>query len=92
MRYTRRLKAEMIDAYGGQCTCCGENRSVMLALDHVNGNGKEDRDEKGRGRAMYGRLRSLGWPQEGYRLLCHNCNTSLGFHGYCPHPSNRRCE
>jgi hypothetical protein len=22
---------------------------------------------------------------EGFRLLCHNCNFSLGAYGYCPH-------
>ena len=35
---------------------------------------------------------SMGWkllnspvPLPGYRVLCHNCNTSLGLYGYCPH-------
>lgn len=22
---------------------------------------------------------------EGFRVLCFNCNNSLGMHGYCPH-------
>jgi len=84
-RQTRRLKAEMITAYGGHCVCCGETDPLMLALDHVNGNGQEDRARHGRGRVLYAYLRRQGWPQDGYRLLCHNCNMSVGFFGYCPH-------
>lgn len=37
------------------------------------------------GRALYLWLRSRGFPKDGYRLLCMNCNASRGFWGYCPH-------
>jgi hypothetical protein len=33
---------------------------------------------------MYVWLRDNGWP-EGYRVLCHNCNSARGLYGYCPH-------
>jgi hypothetical protein len=85
VRYTRKAKTEVIDAYGGKCVCCGEDNSLLLVVDHVNGGGQADRVEKGRGRAMYVRLKAMGYPKDGYRLLCHNCNMSLGFFGYCPH-------
>jgi len=83
-RWTRRAKEEVIAAYGGKCACCGEDDPMLLAVDHVNGGGRADRAEKGRGRVMYNKLKSLGYP-DGYRLLCYNCNMSLGFFGYCPH-------
>lgn len=85
VRYTRKVKAEMVEAYGGKCVCCGESNPVLLALDHINGNGQSDRAMNGRGRVMYARLKKLGYPRDEYRLLCHNCNMSLGFFGYCPH-------
>jgi hypothetical protein len=33
---------------------------------------------------MYAYLIRNNFP-EGYRVLCHNCNQSLGYFGYCPH-------
>lgn len=37
------------------------------------------------GRALYFKLRARGFPKDGYRILCMNCNSSRGFWGYCPH-------
>lgn len=85
VRYTRGAKAGMIVAYGGKCVCCGESNPLFLSLDHISGNGQADREEHGRGRVLYNYLRSLGYPKDNYRLLCHNCNASLGHYGYCPH-------
>ena len=84
-RQTRTAKSEMIAAYGGRCACCDEDNPILLVLDHVNGGGQADRAQHGRGRVLYRYLCRLGWPQDGYRLLCHNCNMSIGFFGYCPH-------
>ncbi len=85
VQYTRKIKSDVVAAYGGKCVCCGESNPLLLALDHVNGNGQADRAVNGRGRVMYARLKKMGYPKDGYRLLCHNCNMSLGFFGYCPH-------
>jgi hypothetical protein len=86
--YARRSKQAVIDAYGGKCVCCGESDPILLVLDHPNGNGQVDRALNGKGKALYARLKRLGFPKEGYRLLCHNCNMSIGFFGYCPHTHN----
>jgi hypothetical protein len=83
--HNRVAKAEMIEAYGGKCACCGESNYVLLSVDHINGGGQSDRKLHGRGRALYVYLKRLGYPKDGYRLLCHNCNASLGHYGYCPH-------
>lgn len=81
-----RLRQEAIQKYGGRCACCGEDRYEFMAVDHINGGGnKERRDKKvGGGSNFYRYLKSNGWPS-GYRILCHNCNHSLGSYGYCPH-------
>jgi hypothetical protein len=44
------LRAELIAAYGGRCACCGESESIFLDLDHVNNDGKEDRQRRGNSR------------------------------------------
>lgn len=81
--YTRRLHAEMVAAYGGKCRCCGETIPEFLTLDHVNGDGKEHRLRVSK--QVYADLKRRGWPKKGYRLLCMNCNWSIGVRGYCPH-------
>jgi hypothetical protein len=82
-----RLRKEVLLRYGGRCTCCGETRLIFLTIDHTDGgHGRSDkRDRRDSGSRMYQRLRREGYPQEGYRVLCLNCNCAYGFYGYCPH-------
>lgn len=82
-REAKELKDKIVAHYGGRCDCCGENRREFLAIDHMHGGGARHRSSFGGAAAFY---RWLGkhFP-EGYRILCHNCNQSLGIYGYCPH-------
>jgi hypothetical protein len=82
-RYHRKLKLELITAYGGKCECCGESKFEFLQLDHVNGGGAQHR--KKLTIHMSSHLKKMGYPKGDYRLLCANCNSSLGLYGYCPH-------
>lgn len=78
-----RVRQRVIDAYGGKCACCGESRTEFLAIDHTNNDGAKHRRELGK-RTIYSFLSKNGFPL-GFRVLCHNCNSALGFYGYCPH-------
>jgi hypothetical protein len=85
--YHRSLKRKILKAYGQKCVCCGITTYEFLCLDHVNNDGKQDRKELGSGMtsgALYRLIIRLGYPKK-YQILCHNCNMSLGFFGYCPH-------
>lgn len=82
-RYTA-LREETLALYGGRCQCCGEVHPEFLAIDHVRGNGATERKELTAERFLT-KLIQFGEPHEDYRLLCHNCNSSLGYYGYCPH-------
>lgn len=77
------LRKFVIDSYGGKCNCCGENKVEFLAVDHINGGGNMDRKENSIEQILK-RIIKLNFPTS-YRVLCHNCNLSLGFYGYCPH-------
>jgi hypothetical protein len=66
-----------------KCSCCGERTPEFLAIDHINGGGTQHRKEVPANK-FYRWLRDNNWP-EGYRVLCHNCNSSYGYYGYCPH-------
>jgi hypothetical protein len=86
----RALKQAVIDAYGGSCECCGEATFEFLTIDHIDGSGHKHRKLVGKGRNVYRDLQQRGFPKEGFRLLCFNCNIARGFYGYCPHhPEDR---
>ena len=84
-----RLRAEMIVAYGGGCSCCGERRPEFLALDHCNGGGREERRKCGGTQGILRRLKREGWPKGDYTVLCHSCNMAKQFYGKCPHQAER---
>ena len=69
-----------------KCSCpnCNVDDVDVLCLDHINGDGKEHRQITGLGDTMYRWIRENNYPDT-LRLLCHNCNQSLGNYGYCPH-------
>lgn len=74
---------QVIEAYGGKCACCGEQRYEFLAIDHVNGGGKKERETMSSYQVLMKVVRN-NFPPE-YRILCHNCNMAKGIYGYCPH-------
>ena len=74
--------------YGGnppRCACCGETMIEFLSIDHINGGGTQHfKRIHAFGQGFYCWLIKKEFP-EGYRVLCMNCNFSLGHYGYCPH-------
>jgi len=78
-----KLRKEVIEMYGGKCTCCGEEHEAFLALDHVNDGGQKHRKQ----RSIYGVYKdalAANDPKE-FRVLCHNCNMAYHTCGICPH-------
>ena len=75
-------RKKCIEYYGSKCACCGEDRYEFLAIDHINGGGRKQKQE---GVTKITRWLVANNFPEGFRILCHNCNTSLGAYGYCPH-------
>lgn len=71
-----------------KCACCGEVNQEFLAIDHINGNGNKHREslgfKAGGGSSFYTWLVKNNFPED-FRVLCHNCNFSIGLYGYCPH-------
>lgn len=88
----RKLRLAVLEAYGNKCVCCGETQPEFLAIDHINGGGKEDR-------AKYSHLDGKSWyayllkeHPDRVQILCHNCNCAKGHYGECPHETMRRAE
>jgi hypothetical protein len=78
----RQHREDALKHYGGVCACCGESRYEFLAIDHINGGGTQHHKQIRTPIVRW--LRKNNYP-EGFRVLCHNCNQSLGQYGYCPH-------
>lgn len=80
------LRNEMLNAYGGRCSCCGESEEMFLTLDHVERDGADHRRHFGNTYATWKDLQRRGWPKKGYTLLCYNCNCGRERNGgVCPH-------
>lgn len=56
------------------CVHCGESRLACLIIDHINGDGAEQRRQlRKEGSAFYEWLITQNFPP-GYQTLCYNCN------------------
>lgn len=84
-RRHKEIRALVITKYGSMCSCCGENHFEFLAIDHINGKGKEHRKQNGNSTQGFYRWLYKNPIQSDLRLLCHNCNLAYGLYGYCPH-------
>jgi len=86
--YNARIKHMALEAYCDgdvECLCCGENHKIMLSIDHINRDGAAHRRIIGRGSdRLYAWLKKNNYPP-GFRVLCINCNMTLGMTGSCPH-------
>ena len=81
-----RIRKRIFDVLGRSCACCGETTPEFLTLDHIGNTGAEHRRSVGRStRAIYAAAERSGLPRDQFRILCFNCNCSIGAKGYCPH-------
>jgi len=79
------LRAEVIAAYGGHCTCCLEEELLFLAIDHIHNDGRAHREKLGRAPyKIYMDIKERNYPPE-FQVLCMNCNYAKFSQGQCPH-------
>jgi hypothetical protein len=83
---SRRMRRAVIKLLGGACACCQVTFYEFLNIDHINGRSALDRATyTGKSFLQIKHLYEGKLPMENYRVLCVNCNWSLGQYGYCPH-------
>lgn len=86
-----KMKIDMLNALGWECTCCGEKNVYFLTLDHVQNDGSEYRDQYNCQQVL--RLaRKEGYPKDRYQVLCMNCNFAKGHYDICPHKQGITAE
>ncbi len=75
---------KVLDHYGRECSCCGENEPKFLTVDHIVEIGSKQR-YKLKHHTIYLWLVRHKFP-EGFRILCSNCNHGRARNGgVCPH-------
>ena len=77
---TRQYRDAVFDHYGKICSCCGEDDYKALTIDHINNDGKEHRDNVGKGKSIHVWLVKNNFPA-GFQPLCWNCNLTKYFNG-----------
>jgi len=65
---------ETLDKMGGKCTKCDVNDYRVLQIDHINGDGKRERNLMNRREYYANVLKSFLAGEGRYQLLCCNCN------------------
>jgi hypothetical protein len=87
-----KVKKKLLDMYGWECACCGEDNPHFLCLDHIDETGAQHRAEimGPRNQGSKG-----GWPywskiirlpfNDNLQILCYNCNNGKRYFGVCPH-------
>ena len=87
-------RIDALTQYSGgtpKCACCGEEGLVFLTIDHIHGNGSEERRARTKelgyapsGNSLVYWLKKNDYP-EGYQILCYNCNMAKRNNKQCPH-------
>jgi hypothetical protein len=83
----KKYRDELIAAYGGACTCCGESEVDFLTIEHKDGVPDTHRMPGGKRRSgvsLLARIRDEGYP-DCYTIHCYNCNMAKASWGICPH-------
>lgn len=87
------IKQEVMRTYGNKCVCCEEDNLIFLTIDHIDGNGADERRSLGGksiGSAIYSHIKKLGYPKDNYQILCFNCNFAKHVLGTCPHSLKKK--
>jgi len=70
----KKLRIDVIIAYGGKCCYCGITDFDVLTVDHIKNNGSIHRKSGMNSRPLYYFLKKNNYPKDDYQLLCRNCN------------------
>ena len=81
----QRLRATVIQAYGGRCACCGESCTSFLTIEHTLNDGAQERALGLRAAKLLNYIIRNGFPPT-YSVACFNCNSGREVNGgVCPH-------
>lgn len=71
LNYRQATRERLFAMYGRTCAICGFDDARALTLDHIHGDGNEERRQVGE-KGVY-RLALQEYAPDRYRILCMNC-------------------
>lgn len=71
LSYRQATRERLFEMYGRTCAVCGFSDVRALTLDHIHGDGNEERRQVGE-KGVY-RLALQDYAPDRYRILCMNC-------------------
>ena len=77
---TRELRAAVIKLLGGVCVACDISDPLLLTIDHINNDRKNDTFQRRDKRALYRLIRDHPEQRKRFQLLCWNCNSLKQFY------------
>jgi len=83
----KKYRVLILEKLGNKCECCGITKFSFLSIDHIFGNGQNDRKNYKNYKYYITRLYNMPLEElkSKYRCLCFNCNYAMGFWNTCPH-------
>lgn len=73
--YRRKLRQSLITLMGGKCVRCGESDWRCLQVDHINGDGRKDRNKRNNyTKYLKEIINEVKANSKKYQLLCANYN------------------
>lgn len=74
IKSAKKLRYDVVTAYGGKCCNCGISDFDVLDIDHIKNNGAIHRKAGMNSKPLYYFLKKNNYPKDEYQLLCRNCN------------------
>ena len=73
-KYVKKVKDEIFSLLGNKCARCGFDDPRALQIDHINGNGTQERQNFSQYKYYKHVLERILLGSKDYQLLCANCN------------------
>ena len=77
----RRLRLEVLQAYGNACVWCREGRPECLELDHINNDGNKHRETLSSPAQLHSWLKNNNYPEDVVQILCGSCHNMKSYYG-----------
>lgn len=78
IEYEARLRREFYDVLGQKCCVCGLTDMSKLTMDHINGNGRADREKNGGFSGIIRNIKKMddveNYIKENFEVRCYNHN------------------
>lgn len=90
-KHRESTKRKLLEIYGSECACCGEDFPDFLTLEHKLRDGTKHREKAGSSLQTWkDAIESVDFDR--YEILCMNCNWAKRFSGECKGQEHKKSK